>query len=140
MNSHDEITWPIYRHIQDADAHQILRVLNVTIPNTKGISDEQRIELVRAANARLAQIKAAQNGRPEALLTALPAEKFIVRYGGSAVKFVHNVSGKHVLKVADEDATPFDSESDALKKIGSFHISGRAFVDTIKAERLLQCA
>lgn len=58
---------------------------------------------------------------------------FIVRYAGDAIKFVENACGKHIHRVDELDATKFESIADAERAIAKFHISGRAYVEKLKA-------
>lgn len=61
--SEHTIIGPILEHIAIADGHQLRRILNVTIPHTKGISDEEREQFKQAVNARYAELNAEAVGQ-----------------------------------------------------------------------------
>jgi hypothetical protein len=52
------ITDPIREHIATADAHQLKRIRQHVIPNTKGLSDEELAGLYQCVNDRYAALNA----------------------------------------------------------------------------------
>lgn len=51
-----ELTGPIMASIAEADVHQLIYIKQVKIPHCKGISDEERDGLKRAAQARFIEL------------------------------------------------------------------------------------
>jgi hypothetical protein len=52
----DPVMDPILEAIREADVHQLIYIEQVKIPNTKGITDEERDELKRAARERFVEL------------------------------------------------------------------------------------